>query len=137
MLIWFVIIYVIAAVRGSVKHKRNNGGRKIEQGYTSSTMSAWLTNQLPALIMTLHLTNTKLSWTKRILYYKRSPNHVLYREGAIVRQARLLTWLPFYIAPGNEVLLRGETERRIFFSWIHNSLLLPSILLFLSRSCVK
>jgi hypothetical protein len=127
MLIWFVIIYVIAAVRGSVKHKRNNGGRKIEQGYTSSTMSAWLTNQLPALIMTLHLTNTKLSWTKRILYYKRSPNHVLYREGAIVRQARLLTWLPFYIAPGNEVLLRGETERRIFF---HGYIILYSYPLF-------
>jgi hypothetical protein len=130
MLIWFVMIYVIVAVRGSVKHKRNNGGRKIEQGYTSSTMSAWLTNQSPASIMTLHLTNTTLTWTKRTLYCKWSRNHVLYREGALVRQARLLTWLPFYMAPGNEeVLLRGETERRNFF---HGYIILYSYPLFLS-----
>jgi hypothetical protein len=54
------MIYVITAVRDSVKHKRNNGGRKTEQGCTSSTMSVWLTNQPPVSIMILHLTNTRV-----------------------------------------------------------------------------
>ena len=65
------LLFVNIVGRDSVRHKQNNGGRRIGQGCTSSTMSAWLTNQLPVSIMTLHLTDIRLTW-RNILDYKRS-----------------------------------------------------------------
>lgn len=124
-------LFVNIVGRDSARHKQNNGGRRTGQGCTSSTMSAWLTNQLPVSIMTLHLTDIRLTWRK-ILDYMRSWGHMPYlREGSLVRQARLLTWLPFYLAPWKEEVSTPGKTRRILFLVLHNSLLLPPPPLFL------
>ena len=112
------LLFVNIVGRDSVRHKQNNGGRRIGQGCTSSTMSAWLTNQLPVSIMTLHLTDIRLTW-RNILDYKRSWGHVPYlcevsRQSSSV--ANVATILPSPLTPWEEeVSTPRKTGWRIFF----------------------
>ena len=122
------LLFVNIVGRDSGRHKQNNGGRRIGQGCTSSTMSAWLTNQLPVSIMTLHLTDIRLTW-RNILDYKRSWGHVPYlcevsRQSSSV--ANVATILPSPLTPWEEeVSTPRKTGWRIYFfsSVLHNSLL--------------